>query len=88
MRRQSGQRWRRSHQLDRGDIIDMLEEAILKHLTVIVVLDNNHTFEDHVKEIVAQDGEDHVIFAQHETIALRKIYRTQRAKPPEHEPVR
>lgn len=71
-----------SHRLDRGDIIDMLEESILKHISVVVELDNNHTFEDRVKEIFADGGEDHVVFHQHETVALRKIHRTQRAVPP------
>ena len=71
-----------THRLDRGDIIDMLEESILKHIPVVVELDNNHTFEDRVKQIFAQDGEDHVVFHQHETIALRKIHRTSRALAP------
>ena len=71
-----------THRLDRGDIIDMLEESILKHTPVVVVLDNNHRFEDRVKQIVAQDGEDHVVFHQHEVTPLRKIAQTQRAIAP------
>jgi len=67
-----------THRIDRGDIIDMLEESILKHIPVVVILDNNHTFEDKVKQIFAEDGEDHVVFQDHETIALRKIAQTRR----------
>ena len=49
-----------SHRLDRGEMIDMLEESILKHIPVVVELDNNHTFEDRVKQIFADGGEDQV----------------------------
>ena len=71
-----------SHRLDRGDIIDMLEESAIRHIPVVVELTNNHKFEDRVKEIVKWNGEDHVVFAQHELTPLSAIRHTQRATPP------
>lgn len=62
-----------THRLDRGDIIDILEESITKGTPITVVLTNDHTFDDRVREIVAMDGEDHAIFADHESTPLRKI---------------
>jgi hypothetical protein len=68
-----------THRLDRCDILDILEESIVMRTPVVVVLANDHTFEDRVKDIVAQDGEDHIVFAVHGTTPLRKIATARRA---------
>ena len=39
------------HRIDRGDVIDMLEESITLKIPVVVELKNGTTFEDHVKEL-------------------------------------
>ena len=71
------------HRLDRGDVIDMLEESVLRHSPVIVELRDGRVFEDRVQQIGKYEGEDHVAFAQHELIALRRISNVRRAWPPE-----
>jgi hypothetical protein len=73
-----------SHRLDRGDIIDMLEESAIRHIPVVVELANSKKFEDRVKEIIKWQGEDHVVFEQHELTPLSAIRHTQRAVPPTH----
>ena len=70
------------HRLDRGDVIDMLEEARIRGTPVLVKLRHGHEFEDRVIAIGKLDGEDHVAFAMHEAVALRRISRTRRAWPP------
>jgi len=72
------------HRLDRGDVIDMLEESITLKIPVVVELKDGHTFEDRVTDISKLDGEDHVEFQLHELTPLRHISRTARAYPPSH----
>lgn len=71
------------HRIDRGDVIDMLEESITTKLPVIVILQDGRTFEDRVKEIGKFEGEDHVAFADHEFTPLRQISSCRRARTPE-----
>lgn len=71
------------HRIDRGDVIDMLEESITKRIPVVVELQDGRKFEDRAMEIAKIDGEDHVTFHQHELTPLRHISRTARAYPPE-----
>lgn len=71
------------HRLDRGDVIDMLEESITKRIPVVVELQNGRKFEDRVTQIGKWNGEDHVAFQAHEFTPLRHISRTARAYPPE-----
>jgi hypothetical protein len=71
------------HRIDRGDVIDMLEESITLRIPVVVVLQDGRKFEDRVMQIGKWEGEDHVAFAQHEFTPLRHISRTARAYPPE-----
>jgi len=72
------------HRLDRGDVIDMLEESQLRGIPVEVQLRHGHKFEDRVREIGKVDGEDVVVFAQHEATPLRRISNVRRAWPVEH----
>jgi hypothetical protein len=70
------------HRLDRGDVIDMLEESITLKIPVLVELQDGRKFEDRVTEIGKFEGEDHVAFHDHEFTPLRHISRTARAYPP------
>jgi hypothetical protein len=71
------------HRIDRGDIIDMLEESITRNIPVAIELTDGRKFEDRVTEISKFEGEDHVEFHQHELTPLRHISRTARAVLPE-----
>jgi len=72
------------HRLDRGDVIDMLEESVIRRAPVVVVLQDGRTFEDRVKEIGKYEGEDYVAFQDHEFTPLRRISSCRRAQPPEY----
>lgn len=71
------------HRIDRGDIIDMLEESITRKIPVAIELTDGRKFEDRVIEISKLEDEDHVAFAAHELVALRRISRTARAVLPD-----
>jgi hypothetical protein len=72
------------HRLDRGDVIDMLEESAIRRIPVVVQLRDGRVFEDRVTDIGKWDGEDWVAFAQHDFTPLRTISSCQRAQPPEY----
>jgi hypothetical protein len=71
------------HRLDIGDVIDMLEESAMMRRPVVVHLADGRTFEDRVREIIKWQGEDHVVFKDHELTPLAKINGVQRSRPPE-----
>lgn len=71
------------HRLDVGDVIDMLEESAMLRRPVSVRLHDGRIFEDRVQEIVKWEGEDHVVFKDHELTPIGKISRVRRAWPPE-----
>jgi hypothetical protein len=70
------------HRLDRGDVIDMLEESAIRRIPVVVQLRDGHVFEDRVTDIGKWNDEDWVAFAQHDFTPLRSISSCQRAQPP------
>ena len=72
------------HRIDRGDVIDMLEESITLRIPVVVELQDGRKFEDRVTQIGKFNGEDHVAFHDHEFTPLRHISRTARAVPREY----
>lgn len=72
------------HRLDRGDVIDMLEESQLRQIPMVITLRDGREFEDRVKEIGKWEGEDHVAFALHEFTPLRQISKVRRAWPVEY----
>jgi hypothetical protein len=72
------------HRLDRGDVIDMLEESQLRRIPMRITLRDGRVFEDRVTDIGKWEGEDHVAFVDHEFTALRRIATIQRAIPVEH----
>jgi hypothetical protein len=70
------------HWLDRGDVIDMLEESEIRRIPVVVKLRDGRVFEDRVTDIARWRGEDWVEFAFHELTRVRAISRCRRAWPP------
>jgi hypothetical protein len=72
------------HRFDRGDVIDMLEESVIRRIPVVVQLRDGHVFEDRVTDIGKWQDEDWVAFAAHEFTPLRSISSCQRARPPEY----
>lgn len=71
------------HRLDVGDVIDMLEESAMMRRPVVVQLSDGRIFEDRVQEIIKWQGEDHVVFKDHELTRLASISGVQRSRPPE-----
>jgi hypothetical protein len=71
------------HRFDIGDVIDMLEESALMRRPVVVSLSDGRVFEDRALEIVKWEGEDHVVFKDHELTPLSSIRSLQRGWPPE-----
>jgi len=72
------------HRLDRGDVIDMLEESVMRKIPVVVELRDGRVFEDRVTDIGKYHDEDWVAFADHEFTPLRSISSCGRARPPEY----
>src|ERR1051325_10457153 len=54
------------HRLDVGDVIDMLEESVMMRRPLLVKLSDGRVFEDRVQDIIKWEGEDHVVFRQHD----------------------
>ncbi len=71
------------HRLDVGDIIDMIEESVMLRRPVVVELRDGRVFEDRAQQIVKWQGEDHVVFHDHELTALHAISAVRRGRPPE-----
>jgi len=71
------------HRLDVGDVIDMLEESAMMRRPMMVILTDGRTFEDRVQEIIKWDGEDHVVFKDHELTPISSISDIRRGRPPE-----
>jgi hypothetical protein len=72
------------HRLDRGDVIDMLEESAMRKIPVVVHLHDGRVFEDRVTQIGKYEDQDWVAFAQHDFTPLKSITSCQRAQPPEY----
>jgi len=72
------------HRLDQGDMLDFLEESMMRRLPVLVTLKNGHEFEDWVTDIGKYEGEDHVAFSKHEFTPVRRISSIRRALPIVH----
>jgi hypothetical protein len=71
------------HRIDVGDVIDMLEESQMMRRPVEVELSDGRRFEDRVQEIVKWQGQDHVVFKDHELTPLHAISNVRRGRPPE-----
>lgn len=62
-----------SHQVERCDFIDMLEESAKFHRTIAVTLKANSRFSDKVRDVVTEDGTDYAIFHDHGRVPLSDI---------------
>lgn len=71
------------HRIDIGDVIDMLEESVMMRRPVEVRLRDGRVFEDRVQEIIKYEGQDQVVFKDHELTPLTHISGVRRAWPPE-----
>jgi hypothetical protein len=70
-----------SHQVDRCDFIDMLEESAVTGLSVSVRLKNGEHFVDRVRDVATHDGADFAIFHDHGQINVLEIRDCARAEP-------
>jgi Rho-binding antiterminator len=71
------------HVVDRCDIIDLLEEAVTLRRAVAVEVVGDRRFQDHVRDVITESGEDYAVFADHGSIAVSDIRRAARAEPVE-----
>jgi Rho-binding antiterminator len=69
------------HVVERSDFVDMLEESVTTRRPVSVLLRDGRRFEDVVREVVTQDGDDFAIFEQHAATPIRTISDCSRAQP-------
>jgi len=70
-----------SHQLDRSDIIDLLEEAVTLRRSVSVVLRHGRHFVDRVRDVVSERDEDWAVFAVHGRVPVTDIATCARGEP-------
>ena len=75
-----------SHQIDRCDFIDMLEESAVTGLAVSVRLKSGEHFVDRVRDVVTKDGVDWAAFREHGQIDVNDIRDCVRAEPLKHGP--
>lgn len=59
--------------LGRCDFLDVLEETVLMHARVKVELDDDTWFEDHLRDVVTENGLEKVRFANHDPVEVRRI---------------
>jgi hypothetical protein len=62
-----------SHQIDRCDFIDMLEESAVTGLPVSVRLKNGDHFVDRVRDVVTHEGTDSALFREHGQVPVDEI---------------
>ena len=69
------------HRIDRCDIVDVLEEAVVARSAVAVELQTGGRFTDQVRDVVTENGEDYAIFKDHARVAVTEIAAANRADP-------
>jgi hypothetical protein len=62
-----------SHNVERCDFIDMLEESAKMHRPIAVTLRGDQRFSDAVRDVVTEEHEDYAIFRDHGRVAVREI---------------
>jgi hypothetical protein len=67
---------------NRCDFIDVLEESVTTGRPVSVTLRGGQHFNDHVRDVVTERGEDFAIFRDHERIAVTDISSCVRGEAP------
>ena len=61
------------HLLDRGDVLDVLEESVVLSRPVHVELKGGSTFVDQARFVVSEDGEYWAVFRHYDTVPVSKI---------------
>jgi hypothetical protein len=61
------------HLLDRGDVLDVLEESAVLSRPVHVELKGGTSFVDQTRFVVSEDGEDWAVFRYYDTVPVSKI---------------
>jgi Rho-binding antiterminator len=62
-----------SHNVERCDFIDMLEESAKLHRPVAVTLRGDTRFSDDVRDVVTEEGEDYALFREHGRVPVSDI---------------
>ena len=62
-----------SHNVERCDFIDMLEESATTRRTVIVTLRGGIRYSDDVRDVVTEQGEDYALFREHGRVPVSDI---------------
>ncbi len=62
-----------SHNVERCDFIDMLEESATTRRTVIVTLRGGARYSDDVRDVVTEQGEDYALFREHGRVSVSDI---------------
>ena len=62
-----------SHQVERCDFIDMLEESAKMHRTLAVTLRSDMRFADSVRDVITEAGEDYALFRDHGRVPVSDI---------------
>jgi hypothetical protein len=61
------------HMLDRGDVLDVLEESARLKRPIYVELRGGSAFTDQARWVVSEDGEDWAVFRVYDTVPVSKI---------------
>jgi Rho-binding antiterminator len=62
-----------SHQVERCDFVDMLEESAKMRRPLAVTLRGATHFADLVRDVVTEAGEDYAVFRDHGRVAVSEI---------------
>ncbi|MGZ3459399.1 MAG: hypothetical protein ACXU86_12955 [Archangium sp.] len=68
-------------EVGRCDFIDVLEEAVLRHRAVAVLLREGEAFIDQVVDVVTEAGDDFAVFKTHERVSVGDIRLVTRRAP-------
>jgi hypothetical protein len=62
-----------SHQVERCDFIDMLEESAKLHRPIAVTLRGGMRFSEAVRDVVTEGGDEYAVFHDHGRIPVSQI---------------
>jgi transcriptional antiterminator Rof (Rho-off) len=72
-----------SHQLDRCDVIDVLEESARLHKRLTVTLKGGRHFVDEARDVLTDEDGEWVVFRDHDRMLVDDIAFAGPAEPPE-----
>ena len=76
------------HNIDRCDVIDILEESVVSKRPVAIKLEGGREFTDQVRDVVTEAGADYVDFRDHGRMPVADIRSAARAEHPSVESLR